>query len=1583
MSSACLGNRSGAPSQYLVLPENSQISLVLAQPATSGLQPVLEILNSAGTVVASAPAGNTNLTHTVQPGAAGRYYARVRGTSGTEGLFSQYLLTFTEAIPDDVTPPQIVSDTLPTEGTIVTNLLDRFTLVFSEELAPATVNNATNYDLRAAGPDNLFGNADDVFYSVITSPAYANGSNASFLLTDGPLQPGHYRLTVRTNLQDVSLNPLPVAYVRSFFVTNVSSFVSESRTNDSPALATSLSLNTLNAPDGSFQALATYPVGSNPYFILSGRFNADTNVDLAVANYNSGNVSILLGNGDNTFQPATNFATGSGPIALASGDLNGDGQADLVVANYGGASVSMLLGNGNGTFTAPTNYSVGNNPRSVVLGDLNHDGKLDLVTANSGSGNITVRLGNGDGTFQSLTNIATGSSPYGIALGQFNGDGFLDIVVANFGSDTLSVLLGNGDGTFAAPSSLPVGDGPRSVVISDLNGDGKADLASVNANNNTLSVLFGNGDGTFAAAVGYATGGSDPYQIFAADVDADGHPDLLVANYGSSRVGVFLNNGAGGFYSPANYSVGGNSISVVASDLDGDGRLELATANYGGNNVTVLTPNPTQLLAEDPPGSGIRTGAGRGNLSTTSDLDYWSFSGRAGDRLVVASETPGNPGSSGLYYRVERPDGGVVDGFYGTANGANGSGQLPPVTLPVSGTYVVRVSSYYSYAGEYRIRVTTAPPVWQLESEDNNNVSQANVPSITREGTNQWAKVLGYIRATDPGDVYRLQNLPPDSQTPLSDLPAGTQIRLSYGQPASSPLVGILEILNNAGTVLAAGAQGDTNLFFTVPTEVPYFARIRAASGTEGLFSQYLLSINVAVPQDVQPPQITADTFPAEGSSIGGIFDRFSLTFSEDMLAATVNNSANYELRSAGNDGLFGTGDDALYSIVTTTAYVIGTNIAYSITDGPLQPGLYRFTARTDLQDSSGNGMAVAYVRNFSITNVNGFVLEARSNDSPALATSLSLNSLNNPDGSFQALASYPVGSNPYFVLAARLNADANVDLAVANYSSGNVSILLGNGDNTFQTATNFVTGSGPIALATGDLNGDDQADLVVANYGGASVSVLLGNGNGTFTAPTNYSVGNNPRSVVLGDLNHDGKLDLVTANSGSGNITVRLGNGDGTFQSPTNITTGSSPYGVALGQFNGDGFLDIVVANFGSDTLSVLLGNGDGTFAAPSSLPVGDGPRSVVISDLNGDGKADLASVNANNNTLSVLFGNGDGTFVAAVGYATGGSDPYQIIAADVDADGHPDLLVANYGSSRVGVFLNNGAGGFYSPANYSVGGNSISVVASDLDGDGRLELATANYGGNNVTVLTPNPTQLLAEDPPGSGIRTGAGRGNLSTTSDLDYWSFSGRAGDRLVVASETPGNPGSSGLYYRVERPDGGVVDGFYGTAGGANGTGQLPPVTLPVSGTYVVRVSSYYSYAGEYRIRVTTAPPIWQLESEDNNNVSQANTPAFTLEGNRQWAKILGYIRVTDPGDVFQLGNLSVGTSIGLVYAQPGSSGLTGILEVLNSTGTVVASQAAGTDQSHLHGSGSAGRPILCPHPGAVGHRRIVLAIPVEH
>src|SRR5215472_15708938 len=85
-----------------------------------------------------------------------------------------------------------------------------------------------------------------------------------------------------------------------------------------------------------FLAPLAFDAGSSPISVAVGDFNGDGKPDLAVANANSNNVSVLLGQGDGTFLLAVNYAAGSGPRSLAVGDFNGDGILDLAVAGDSG-----------------------------------------------------------------------------------------------------------------------------------------------------------------------------------------------------------------------------------------------------------------------------------------------------------------------------------------------------------------------------------------------------------------------------------------------------------------------------------------------------------------------------------------------------------------------------------------------------------------------------------------------------------------------------------------------------------------------------------------------------------------------------------------------------------------------------------------------------------------------------------------------------------------------------------------------------------------------------------------------------------------------------------------------------------------------------------------------------------------------------------------------------------------------------------------------------------------------------------------------------------------------------------------------
>jgi hypothetical protein len=356
--------------------------------------------------------------------------------------------------------------------------------------------------------------------------------------------------------------------------------------------------------DGSFSPTnLSYPTGSDPDGVAIADLNGDGKNDIAVANFNDNDVSVLIGNGNGTVQPRVNYATGNGPSAVAIADLNHDGHADLVVTNQTDNTVSVLLNNGNGTFHTHVDYPTANGPSAVAVGDLNGDGKLDLAVACNNSGNVSLLFGNSDGTFQAHSDYGAAGAT-SITLGDFNGDGRLDFAVV--GGNTTTVFLNNGGGSFGS-TSIPLSHAARgqrsskpyllattftTIATADFNGDGKLDLAVSGGGGSfnlaSLGILLGNGDGTFQAPIFYSITGES---IAIGDFNGDGILDVALGS--NSSLGLALGNGDGTFRAAAQFPTGSSTSIATVGDLNGDGKPDLAVSNgstsgASGNTLTVL-----------------------------------------------------------------------------------------------------------------------------------------------------------------------------------------------------------------------------------------------------------------------------------------------------------------------------------------------------------------------------------------------------------------------------------------------------------------------------------------------------------------------------------------------------------------------------------------------------------------------------------------------------------------------------------------------------------------------------------------------------------------------------------------------------------------------------------------------------------------------------------------------------------------------------------------------------------------------------------------------------------------------------------
>src|SRR5580704_8150267 len=704
---------------------------------------------------------------------------------------------------------------------------------------------------------------------------------------------------------------------------------------------------------------------------------------------------------------------------------------------------------------------------------------------------LTGTLAAQAGQFLEAPQYATGTHPQAVAFGDFNGDGNQDLAIVNTTANTVSVLLGNGDGTFGAKVDYPTGSAPMGVAVGDFNGDRHIDLAITNSTSATVSILLGNGDGTFQAKKDTAVG-NGPLGVTAGDFNNDGNVDIAVANSTDGTVGVLLGNGDGTFKAQATYRTGNNPTAIVAADFNNDKVLDLAVAN--NNN---FAQSGVSLFL------GKGDGTFQGQLQATTGLNPVSiavgdFNGDKNLDIVVA-----NGG----------PQGYSVSILLGNGKGGFGTNvDYPTGLFPTS-------VSVADFNGDGKLDLA-------VSSGDGNAVS---VLWGVGDGTFQGQVIVGagdipsavVVADSQANTVSIILNNGNETFQSRTDYPAGH----SPYSVATTDFNGDgfldLAVANSNGSVSIVLGNGDGT--FGAPT--PF----STGSGTDP-YAVIVADFNGDKKQDIAV--------------------------------------ANYGPK--GTVGIFlGNGDGTLQ---TQVLYDVGAEPA------SLTAGDFRGVGNLDLAVANFNDNTVSIL-------------------------------LGNGDGTFKAAVppTLTVGSGPVSVAVGDFNGDKKLDLVVVNETDNNVGILLGNGDGTFKPQVTYCVvttvqcvGGNPRSVVVGDFNGDHFLDLAVADFQSQQVTILLGNGDGTFQAPKLYPAGANPSSIVAADFNGDGLLDLAVTSIplglNPGNlVSLLLGNGDGTFKQPQIFGAGYLSHSAVVGDFNGDSAPDLATANGGSNTVSVLL-NARGT---------------------------------------------------------------------------------------------------------------------------------------------------------------------------------------------------------------------------------------------------------------------------------------------------------------------------------------------------------------------------------------------------
>ena len=182
------------------------------------------------------------------------------------------------------------------------------------------------------------------------------------------------------------------------------------------------------------------------------------------------------------------------PSGISLGDISvpADGLPDIVYTNKSTGQMGVLLNNGNGTFSPPTTGNLTNvsgTPNGVALGDFTGTNRLDAAVAVQGGG-VSFLTNTGAGDFAPLVNNPFNSGGAGtkaVATGNLLNapNGGADIVAVNQAGNTIGIFLGTSGGT---PPGPPVHvytlttklSSPDAVVVADFNGDNLPDIAVAN-----------------------------------------------------------------------------------------------------------------------------------------------------------------------------------------------------------------------------------------------------------------------------------------------------------------------------------------------------------------------------------------------------------------------------------------------------------------------------------------------------------------------------------------------------------------------------------------------------------------------------------------------------------------------------------------------------------------------------------------------------------------------------------------------------------------------------------------------------------------------------------------------------------------------------------------------------------------------------------------------------------------------------------------------------------------------------------------------------------------------------------------------
>ena len=884
--------------------------------------------------------------------------------------------------------------------------------------------------------------------------------------------------------------------------------------------------------------------------------------------------------------------------------------------------------------------------------------------------------------------------------------------------------------------------------------------------------------------------------------------------------------------------------------------LEVKAANLAGFGEFSLGMNCRPPAGTATP---LVCGGTASQSLTEGEVDYFSFSGVADDVAeLTLAPTAGFPGGSAPQLRVYTPNGRDLGAFTGDS--------VIPLSLPVTGDYVVRVSANTLFdTGSYDLSLECLPP---------NGIDHVGDDSIT------------------PKDI----TVPAGVDCFSFDGTAGEIVELILAQTAGfAGSFATAELFAPSG--LSLGTLNTVELKeFTLPetggaaTGNPYTVKTQAANGSATGSYNFALERRQAPgggadPDPQSPPLVCGQLIPASIDEAGEVdYYRFDASAGDQVQLTLVQSGfvggtvvqatlfspggANLGTHSANGIGAYTLPDTGTYAVrvinqhlIYTGDYSIGLECVVPL--GPVEAHLVPGDLVSDSLALSGE--------------VDYFTFDGSIGDQVQLALTQS---------------GFVGGTWAYAVIYAPSGAvvddfTANTIRPVTLPEDGTYAVRVNNYHYVYTGSYNLglesVSPLGPVEahLEPGDLLGGSIVESGEADYftfdGNTGDQVQLALTQAGFVGGTwAYAVVYAPSDVIV---------DTFTANTirpitlpEDGTYAVRVTNYHYYYTGSYNLGLESvSPLGpVEAHLVPGDLVDGSIVQSGEADYFTFDGSTNDQVQLALTQSGFTGGTWAYAAVYAPSGALVDTFTAN----TIRPLTLTEDGTYAVRVTnyhyYYTGSYSlglesvnplgpveahltPGDLLTSSIDQSGEADYFTfdGNTGDQVQLALTQSGFPGgtwayaaVYAPTGALVDtftANTIRPLTLPEDGTYAVRVTEYHYyytGSYNLGLESLSPLgPVVAHLTSGSLVSD-----SIDQSGEADYFTFTGNVDDSVDLTLTQSGFAGGTWAYAALYAPSGALIDTFTANA--------LESYTLTESGTYVVRVTEYsYYYTGNYTIGLT--------------------------------------------------------------------------------------------------------------------------------